>query len=188
MLSGEHSGVFATLYNPPASALMGVVSEVYALKDGEPYGTPLMREESPVRSNATANGVTAAALSQMPIFQDISFDELWMGQYQLRTYVLPRVEDTALASGALEKAAIAISGTAVSSTTTRRSIPSGAPASRSRLKARLRSDKPAATATARLHPAIGRLVSKMTLMSWRYSLARCTPSYSRLYSVIVTGW
>ena len=48
-------------------------------------------------------------------------------------------------------------GTALSSATTRRSVASRAPVSRSRLNGRLRSASPAAMAAASVQPAIGRL-------------------------------
>src|SRR5207244_2656364 len=57
------------------------------------------------------------------------------------------------------------SGTALSSTTTRRSAPSGTPVSRNRLNGHLRSLRPPATTTARLLPAITRLATISTLAS-----------------------
>jgi len=61
--------------------------------------------------------------------------------------------------------ATASSGTALSRTMTRRSMPSRAPVSRSRLNGRLRSASPPATLTARVQPAMTRLVRITTSAS-----------------------
>ena len=61
--------------------------------------------------------------------------------------------------------AVTSNGTALSSAITRWSMPSGVPASRSRLNGRLRSASPAATLAASVQPAMARLVSTTTSAS-----------------------
>ena len=96
-LGGENAGIFASLYNPPIASTLGVVTEVYALKDADETGAlPVIRSTELVRTPNVSGPSTASGQTQVTLFQDISFDELWMGKYVLTTYILRNAADTGL--------------------------------------------------------------------------------------------
>ena len=99
-LNSAESGIFAEMYHLPADTTLGIVSEVFAMKKDH---TP---DEDNIASRSTSivhtpsssdTGITApTTVDRMPLFQNVSFDDLWMGRYELRTFILANVADTVL--------------------------------------------------------------------------------------------
>ncbi len=99
-LDGAESGVFAEAYELPAGVKYGLVTEVIASKaEHPPSETDLVGRWANIISaplNVDAGRTAPSTVDRIPIFQGISFDDLWIGRYELRTYILPSVSDTAL--------------------------------------------------------------------------------------------
>ena len=113
-ISGGPSGVFAQLYGMPASATIGVVTEIVSAN----HDRELSEDDILIRSTsvlATPRSDTAmdrirmlGQSASLPLMQDISFEDLWVGHYILRTFILLTVADTVLrAPGELAKHAMA---------------------------------------------------------------------------------
>ena len=126
-ISGDESGIFAELYHAPGGSTLGVVSEIFTIKPGHTSSvediaaraTNIIRIPAPHDSTHTA----PPSIQGMPVFQPMAFDDLWIGRYMLRMYVLPSIADTNLRSPEdLQKRAIAISERSII-VTTERGIP-----------------------------------------------------------------
>ncbi len=97
------AGVFAEAYNLPADSLLGVVAEVLPLAASSGNAEPLVRSTGTMRTSSHRT-------MRVPIFQNISFADLWTGHYRLRMYLLSNVADTGLSTpGQLTIRAIATS-------------------------------------------------------------------------------
>jgi len=85
-----NSGIFAELYDMPGDSTLGIVAEV-ASGDAD----------HPTIENIAARSVTwirtapsTQWLPQTALFISLSFNDLWLGKYRLRVFVLPSVADT----------------------------------------------------------------------------------------------
>ncbi len=102
------SGVFAELYHIPLDTTLAVVSEILPASSSGSAENILARSvlvfRTPLRDSITGN---SAVISQMPLFESLSFEDLWTGRYVLRTYLLRSVRDTDTEDpAALEKRAM----------------------------------------------------------------------------------
>ncbi len=94
----DQAGIFAQLYNVPSNTALGLVTEVFNTKNGEITNERIaLRSTSIIETPAVKDSAyTAPPVTTLPLFQSISFKDLWTGEYRLRTYVLPSALDTAL--------------------------------------------------------------------------------------------
>jgi GWxTD domain-containing protein len=99
-ISAGESGVFAELYNAPPDSMLGVVSEIFSIKSGETSSEQdfAARSVAAIHTPASHDSAHTAppAVPEMPMFLPMAFDDLWIGRYVLRTYVLPSSIDTNL--------------------------------------------------------------------------------------------
>jgi GWxTD domain-containing protein len=111
MTSPPQSGLFAELYNLPPDSTLGVVTEIFhrSGKDESEDTQVIQRATTTIHtahSNETAH-TSPPSIPETPLFETISFDELWTGRYILKTYILPSIGDTSLTDPALlEKRAL----------------------------------------------------------------------------------
>lgn len=99
-LSSLESGVFAEVYNAPADSMLGIVSEVLAVKpDHTPDENTIAYRTSGIIHIPPSHdtGRTApSAIAETPVFLPMAFDDLWVGHYMLKMYILPATMDTSL--------------------------------------------------------------------------------------------
>ncbi len=106
----DSKGFFAELYDMPAAATLGIVSEVIPDRMiGYPdsvgtTGTIISRSTMtletppapgmPETFTAPASTPASARIATTPLFAPLDLSHLWPGVYELRTYILPTVSDT----------------------------------------------------------------------------------------------
>ena len=98
-LANDSKGIFAELYNAPENATLGIVSEAISDDSISGKGTIAYRSTAMVQTVAgSSRTFTApargATIVTTPVFAPMDLRHLWLGQYSLRTYILPALSDT----------------------------------------------------------------------------------------------